>query len=529
MAGQTVFQSYEVPGPIAATYIESTHPVSIIMGPGGSGKTIGSGYKGPYLAASWSPVCRDGVIRVKCTVLRDTYRDLARTALESWHNEMLFPEKHPWTVEYSGGIDRPTVHKLKFGTIRDHRLVPVEFTMHFAAIGDANPEQFAKGFESTFVWLNECDMLAKRVPGLMFSRTGRYPAVATIAPSELDRVMRPYVEVMRRCGMPLDDGEVLLPRLLFGDCNPPDPDNWVNTMLIEEAEQWPLYKLFRQPSGLSSKAENRKGKPRSSYEQDLRTMTANDARRYVYGEIGYAQDGKPIYEADFSSSFHVAEEPLRVVRELPLALGFDAGGSPAAAIGQFMPDGQLRVLREVCADPGTGPSRFSEMVYEVLLAQFEGVPVREAFSDPSSYYGADKVAGELAWVETVARALSINIEPAPSNEPGLRQEAVRFYLNRPIDARTPRLLIDPRCRRLIGGFAAHYKLTKQATAGQTDKLAVAKNEYSHVHDALQYLCLGHRGRQGVISEASNMGRGANVVPLARKPAVARSSFNVWNV
>jgi hypothetical protein len=519
-------QTYEPPGPVGAAFIDSTHPISIIMGPGGSGKTVGSAFKGPHLASIWYPVCKDGVIRVKTTIIRDTYRNLALTALESWQG--LFPEKHPWTDSYEGGQDRPVVHKLRWSTMRDKTLVPVEYTAQFAAVGDANPEQFAKGFETSLVWDNECDMTGDRIPGLMYSRTGRYPPVSQIAPSELDRVMKPFIHIMRAAGIKLEDGDVVLPRMLWGDCNPPDPSNWVNTMLVEEPEKWPLYKLFRQPSGLSPQAENRKGKPRSAYEEDLRTMTPNDARRYVHGEIGYALDGKPVYDGDFSTNVHRSSDFLDPAPGLPIALGFDAGGSPACGIGQFMPNGQMRMLHEVCADPGTGPSRFSEMVFEVLLSRFAGFAVREAFGDPSSWFGADKVAGELAWIETVARALNINIEPAPSQETSLRQDAVRFYLTRPIDSHTPRLLIDPRCKRTIAGFAAHYKLSKRSTAGATDRIVVHDNEYTHIHDAWQYLCLGHRGRQGVIKDAANMGRAGNVVPIAKHFA-PKSTFNVWNV
>jgi len=181
-----------------------------------------------------------------------------------------------------------------------------------------------------------------------------------------------------------------------------------------------------------------------------------------------------------------------------------------------MPNGQLRILAEICAMPGTGPARFAEMILEVLLARFAGFAISEAYGDPSAFWGADKQAGELAFMETVARALNINILPAPSNEPAIRQEAVRWYLGRPIDGNTERMLVDPGCELIVGGFAAHYKLTKQASAGATDILAVAKNQYSHPHDGLQYICLGHRGRFGVIEDASRLGRPGNVVGLRSK-------------
>jgi len=481
-----------------------------------------------HMAASWMPVCRDGIIRCKATVLRTTYRDLARTALESWHNERLYPKNHPWTESYEGGIDRPAVHKLRFGTIRDRSTVEVQLTMQFAAIGDAIPEQFIKGFETSMAWLNELDLFGERIPGLMFSRTGRYPSVDQIAPSELDRVTRDYRRLMAAAGISIEADDVVLPRLLWGDFNPPDLDHWLVKNLLEEPEKWPLYKLFRQPSGLAANAENRIGKPRSSYEQDLQTMTRNDARRYVYGEPGYSLDGRPVYEDEFALAVHRSDENLRPRENVPLAIGLDAGGSPAAAICQPLPTGQLLVLKEICAEPGTGPTRFAAMILECLMAEFPGLAVREIYADPSSFYGADRIAGELSWVEIVAQVLSLNIEPAPSNEPGLRQDAVRFYLGF-IDARTPRMLIDPRCRRLIGGFAAHYKLTKQASAGSTDKLAVAKNEYSHVHDALQYVCLGHRGRYGAIAAMAQGVRGANVVPMRTQPTVVKGRKSVWDL
>lgn len=536
MTGQRP-QVYKQPGPVGGAYIDSIWPQSIIMGPGGSGKTFASAYKGPHLATTFFPVCRDGVVRVKLTVLRTTYRDMARTALESWHNEMLFPEKHPWTVSYTGGIDRPTVHKLRWDTLRNAPgggkvRVPVEFAAHFTAIGDAAPEQFAKGFETSFVWPNEVDLFAERIPGLMFSRTGRYPGADSLSPADLDRAMRDYLKNYDLAGVPrpqvrLDDSALVLPRLLWGDCNPPDFDNWVVKNLIEEPEKHPLTKLFRQPGGLSPQAENRIGKPRSAYEDDLRMMTENDARRYVHGEPGFALDGKPVYAREFALQLHRADENLKPVPGLPLCLGLDAGGSPAAVILQFMPNGQARVLMEICAEPGTGPSRFGEMLLECLIAEFPKLPVREAWADPSSWYGADRVNGELSWVEIVSKTIRVPILPAPSQEPGLRQDAVRHYLSRLIDGATAGLVIDPRCRRLIGGFAAHYKLTKQATGGGTDKLAIAKNEYSHIHDALQYALLGHRGRAGAISDASSGRLPGNVTPIGNRVTFAKD-FSLWS-
>jgi hypothetical protein len=521
------FRHYEPPGPVGAAFIKSRGPIDLIMGPGGSGKTVASVIKGPRHAASYAPVGRDGWVRVKTLCVRDTYRSFAATALQSWYE--LFPEKHPWTYTHEGGQDRPVKHVLRWQARRGSDLVNIEYTMETGAIGDNNLEAFFKGYEVTYGWMNECDILHEKVPGLLFQRTGRFPPVQDLAPSEVERVSRQGRASMEIMGLKVDPDEVVLPRIVWGDYNPPDLDNWAVRIPIEEKR--PGFNHFWQPGGLDPQAENRKGKPRSSYELELATTSDEQlARRMIHGQPGYAIDGKPVYP-EFNLLRHRADERLTPQRAWPLHLGIDGGGSPAAVIVQFAPDGQLLIHDEICAEPGTGPSRFSEMLVELLIARYPGFAIRSVWGDPANFYSPDTQAGELSFMMIIQQALGVPVYPAPSNEPALRQEAVRWYLGRPIDGNKERLTIDPACRILIGGFASHYKLTKQATASGTDKLAVAKNKYSHPHDALQYVCLGHRGSAGVMSDAAQMGRAGNVVSMQRRKATpaSRTDFDVWNV
>lgn len=504
---------YKPPGPVGEAFLNSFGPVDTIMGPTGSGKTVCSVYKGPKLAAEYLPVCKDGWVKVRMACIRDTYRDFARTALDSWYDA--FPINHPWTVEHSGGQDRPVKHRLQWEAHRPGGVgkVKIDFEMQTGAIGDNNIEKFIKGYQISLGWLNECDMLDGRVPGLLLQRTGRYPPVEAIADSELERVSRDGKKAFDLMGLTAEEGEIILPRMVWCDCNPPDYDNWVNEYHVENKR--PGYNFFWQPGGLSPNAENRVGKPRSSYELEEATQSEYDNHRLVHSNFGYNRDGTPVYP-EFDLKRHRSDSPFAPAEGIPLSLGLDAGGSPAAIIVQFMPNGQLRILMEICALPGTGPGRFSEMIMEQLLANFAGIPIKEAWGDPSAFHGADQQAGELHFMATVGQSLNINIMPAPSNEPAIRQEAVRWYLGAPIDGNTERMLIHPACKYIIGGFAAHYKLTKQASAGETDVLAVKKNEYSHPHDGLQYVCLGHRGTYGVIDDISKLGRANNVVSMRQQ-------------
>ncbi|MCF1478148.1 hypothetical protein FS782_13815 [Agrobacterium vitis] len=531
------FQRYKPPGPVGAAFIQSRGPIDIIMGPAGSGKTVCSVIKGPMLAASYMPVCRDGWVRFKLAVVRDTYRDFARTYLASWHE--MFPADHPWTISYEGGQDRPIRHRMQWEAMRGKDKIRVDFQLETGAIGDHNVEQYIKGYELSAASGNECDLLDARVPGLLFQRTGRYPPVQEISPAELDRVSADGRKAMQLMGLTVDDGEVVLPRVFWGDMNPPDVDHpiLVECGYGEHADKKnPAYRMFHQPGGLDTDAENRVGKPRSSYEMEAATQPDHIVRRMVHGLPGYVQDGKPVYP-EFNQRIHVADQPLTPRQGVPLSTGKDAGGSPAGIITQFLPNGQMLVLAELCTEPGTGPARYSQMFYDLLMDQFPGFGFREAWGDPAAFYGADTQNGELAWMQTVGKALSMHILPTETNEPAIRQEAVRWYLSGMIDGQTPRMLIDPRCKVLIGGFAAHYKLTKQATAGGTDKLAVVKNKYSHIHDAFQYVCLGHRGLPGVMADAARLGRAGNVMTMeearaqreSRRATGPKRDFSVWDV
>jgi hypothetical protein len=117
----------------------------------------------------------------------------------------------------------------------------------------------------------------------------------------------------------------------------------------------------------------------------------------------------------------------------------------------------------------------------------------------------------------------------------VRQDAVRMGLTTMIDGRIPGYLVSPRCKVILGGFAAHYKLTKQATAGGTDKLAVVKNTYSHPHDAEQYRRLGYIGLSNVIAHGSTTTLPSGVVSLHdqrlarnQKQTGRPGDFDVWN-
>lgn len=515
----------------------------MIMGPGGSGKTVASVIKGPMLATQYMPVCKDGWVRVKTLCVRDTYRSFARTALASWYNT--FPEKHAWTVSHEGGQDRPVVHKLAWEAYRGPDKIKVEYVMETGAIGDSDLEAFAKGYEISLAWANECDLMPENTLPVFFQRCGRYPPVDMIAPSELERVSREGRHAMRIMGLEVADADPVLPRIVWGDLNPPDIDHPSYTVPFGDGStpggvyrgKTPGWNGFWQPGGLSADAENREGKPRSSYQlEEATTKDKRLNRRMVHSMPAYAKDGTPVYEDDFDPTRHRASQTIVPVRELGLTIGIDAGGSPAATFGQLTPSGQNRLLAELVASPGTGPTRFGQAMMALLMTRFPGIPIIGAWADPSAWYGADTQTGEYHWINTLMGIVRFPISPAPSNEPSIRQESVKHYLGLTIDNVTPGYIVDPSCKMILGGFEAHYKFTKKTSASETDRGDVVKNAHSHPHDAEQYRCLGQLGIANLAAKAAQSAMPANVSSLQAQRQKreaeqrrSRADFDVWNV
>ncbi len=484
--------SFEPPGPIGEAYVYGLDPIDFIMGPMGSAKTTCSGFRIPAVALR-APVCADGVIRVRGAMLHANFRALYRTTLPSLFRS--FPRDFPGFT-FEGGQDRPFRFTMRFRTPKGKAL---QIILDGFGIGEHAIEELLRGYECNFGICSEADLLSEKVPGFMYGRAaqGRYPGRAILA-----------------------DKDAKIPATVWGDLNPPVISHWVHELFVEKPR--PGYTLRRQPSGLSDQAENRKYVSRDDYEKMSLTLSPDDVRRFVHGEFGLVGDGALVYSS-FDHTIHVAKAPLAPL-DLPIRLSFDAGGSPAMIVRQFTPKGHLRVLDELVTEAGTGVGRFCEYMIDFLQAKYRGLPVGECFGDPSAFYGADRMAGELSFMEIVAAALGKPILPTPTNEPQARQEAVDWFLRRGRDSDgTPYFQVSPICKMIVGGFQGGFTivLNPHDTASRVRFL---KNKYSHPHEALQYGAYGDRGHAGLINDAARAGRFGNVTPI-RGSVRVNSDFN----
>ncbi|MFN0183055.1 MAG: hypothetical protein ACKVQR_04465 [Aquabacterium sp.] len=496
MSEHRINLSWAPPGPVAAAFMADRSPVSGINGPVGSGKTTAAIMKAVRLGQAQAPstgVFEAGpgggapwpVRRFKLCIVRDTYRQLSRSTIPSWQS------RFPKTLgTWNGAENAPASHRIQF-YLPDRTMLDLQ--VDFVAIGDQSVEEVLRGYEVTAFYLNELDMMSQEVFTYAIGRTGRFP--------------------------PMSEGGPSWHGILY-DCNAPELDSWLyeDFFLATPAELRARgISLFRQPGGMDPKAENLPNLPggREYYERQVAANSNNPgySTRMVHNKPGFSRSGMPVY-GEFNDLLHVRADDHPGVPPLRLVVGLDAGMQPAALFMQRLPSGKVLWLSELCAEPGTGPRRFGEMLAQKLRERFpDWTGGIVGCCDPSALYGADKKAGEQDWSQIVAAQAGIRIYPAPTNNPIPRWEAVRRPLTMLIDGE-PAFQLNPECRVVRAGFNSGYRFRRIAgTAARFNTEQAEKTAPSHVHDAGQYA----NSYAGEDSEIRTR-RGVDAAQAARLPA-----------
>lgn len=496
-------------GPVAEAFVADESMICGIMGPVGSAKTT-TMIRKMVLSCGLQPRSpRDGIRRARWCVVRDTYAQMQTNFMASWFT--WFPKE---MGTFNGDQMSHTV-RLQINRMDGGEPETWEIQMLFRAMGDQKAEQVLKGLELTGLALNEMDTLDPAVMSFGIGRIGRYPSA-----------------VHGGCGY----------RAVIGDFNAPEIDNWTYDLLVERKLPIPddvqaqlrekLGERFnigfhRQPGGRSvnPQPENIQNLPVGYYEMQLLGMPDYLVRRLIDNEFGPLRNGQPVYP-EFNDDIHVAKLPLEPAAGVPVGIGFDGGSTPAAVFGQRMPNGQVRDLSElvVFADSDSvqlermGPVEFGKMMGEHWLEFYASCQFEGAWFDPAALYGDEHTDSwaRLCWkafIETVSRLLREarhwRAKPAPvkGNRLPERLECVRRGLTTMVGGQ-PMNLTSPSCRFLRRGFNSGYVITRvQTSAGQGRwKDEPTKNDFSHVHDAKQYLTLGltKRGAQAEVLEGRDM-------------------------
>lgn len=474
--------TYEPDGPVLKEFLNDDSFVRGILGPIGSGKSAGCAVEVLKRSAD-QYISPSGVKKSRWAVIRNSYPELKTTTLKTWFE---------WCPQEYGKFtqDSPIIHHVKMGNL--------DMEVLFMALD--RPEDVKKllSLELTGAWLNEAREIEKSILDALTGRVGRYPS--------------------RKDGGCKWSG-------IFMDTNPPDDQSW--WYKFSEGDTPKGFRFFRQPAGDSEEGENKKNLPANYYERIKAGKDDDWIKVYVKAEYGFVTEGKAVYPM-FRDRIHVASSKIVAAKGIPLMIGADFGLTPAAVIAQFLVDGRWLIIDEVTMQD-CGNVRFAEYLKAYVAQQYpdhyaitykgrggEKVEMNDliagGWGDPAGNQRAS--SDERTALEIMKTYTGWVWKPAPTNDMAMRREVVIGALSRLVDG-NPGILISPTCEKLRKGFSGgyHFKYVKTGNGTQTHE-SPAKNEYSHIHDALQYLLLGG-GESSVVLGKKKVTRNKNEVRIAQ--------------
>ena len=462
---------YAPAGPVIRAFHQSNSFIRGIRGPVGSGKSTACVVEILRRAAA-QRASPDGIRRSRWVIARNTFPELRSTTIKTWAE---------WVPTQYGSFkqDSPIVHRVQ--------TADMDIEVLFMALDREEDANKLLSLELTGAWLNEAREIPKGILDNLTGRVGRYP--------------------------PTRQGGCSWSGIIM-DTNPPDTESWWFKCAEQETpEDW---EFFSQPSGLSPAAENIAHLPKNYYRRIMAGKDEDWIKVYVHGEYGFLIEGQAVYK-NYRDSVHCAPNPIEPIPNLPLLIGSDFGLTPAAVIGQRAVDGRWRIINEFCTDD-TGPTRFAQQLRAFIQNTYPDHEVAAAWGDPA---GGAKIDDHTT-LEIMQLHTGWRWRPAPTNDSVLRLECVRDGLNRMVDGQ-PALQISPACKMIRKGFAGGYRYRfMRSGGGVTVAETPDKNEYSHPHDALQYLLLGGGEYRVVLQRDRRPHRLQARVHLAQ--GVARNQF-----
>lgn len=448
------------PVPSVTPYLLSDKFQSFIIGPVGSTKTTASLMKIPIEAQKMAK-SQDGIRRSRCAVVRNTRQMLLDSTIKDFLN--LFPEGQ-------AGVYMRTELKyiLKFND--------VECEVLFRGLDDADDVRRLLSLQLSFAMVDEVREINADVFDALTGRVGRYPN-GMMVPHRPHWGTDDKGNAIQGC---VDDNGNQMKKV-WGATNPPDLDShWEQYFTNADPDK---VHVTIQPSGRSPEADWIKHLP-SGYYDDLQVGKSEDwISVYIDGQWGKSLSGTPVYDKTFTYDFHVAKEELKPVSngDYPITIGIDFGRTPSAVFLQRDPRGRINILSEITSDNMGLETFINTKLNPHIASNYPGMTFVCA-PDPAGY--AKTQASEMSLVDQLREA-GFQCARPPTNDPDKRIQAVERLLNMQLEGKAM-FLIDPRCTQLIKGFRSGYRYKVKKNGEIEDK--PDKNEFSHVHDALQYGC-----------------------------------------
>lgn len=448
---------------------QSNDFVKAVIGPVRSGKTTLS-IADLIISAKNMPKCHDGIRRFSFAAIRNTYGELETTTLRSWNI---------WFGELGTAHTRMKAPLLYTSRFNDGDGF-IDIEGWFIALN--RPEDIKKlaSLELTRAYVNEARFIPEVIIDMLQDRVGQYPKKDSVVGGEF-------------------------PSGMILDTNPPSTDHWFYKKFEEKKTEG--YTRFKQPPGLiknedgeyktNPDADNIQNlNPSNYYERAAIGRTKESINVMLMGNYGIDMAGTPVYQ-EYHDDFHSVDN-LDYISGVPIEVGMDFGRTPAVVFMQMSPSGKLLLIHEICSKD-TGLRGFMDNhVTPYISKNLQGYKLT-FHVDPS---GASKSQNdETSCCDILRNEYRLDVRPGYSNSLSPRIEPVKKALTTFIDAKTGfgfslSRTGAPICRKGFSGGYHFKKETKTDSSGALTEriLDPEKNDYSHPHDAIQYVCMNVLGK-----------------------------------
>lgn len=449
--------TYKV-SPTFARFHQDTNRMKFVMGPVGSGKSTGC-IMDLLLNAMKQKPDANGVRHSRYFVIRATYPQLKSSTIKTfieWFKDKL-------TLIYDSPIKGKIKYDLDDGTSLDMEIL-------FIAITDEADAEKLRSWEFTGGWVNEAHEVPEYlVSPILLERTNRYPSKRA--------------------------GGAVCPQIIC-DYNAVPTDHWLYQWVEEKKPSYlSFYKqppaVFKNADGsyrTNPEAENLENLSEDYYLHICETAPKEVINTDLMNNYGERKAGKPVYK-DFDDEEHTAITDIKPPRGVHVIIGLDQGLTPAAAFTYQAIDGTLVVFDEITTEDCSLQEFAEERLWPMINVKYPWI--KDNFTciiDPAA---AQRSMNDAKAGQDILKEAGLPVKLAKSNSATERREAVTHFL-----LRKGKFKLNPCCHVLRRGFISDYKYEEKRSVGGVEyKDKPEKNEYSHVHDALQYAAMEYVGRK----------------------------------
>ncbi len=446
--------------PTVSAYMQSDARHRYIVGPFGSGKTVGSITELIRRCAMQKRSTLTGKRKSRWAVVRNTMPELRETTMKSFFD--WFPD---------GSIGR------YMSTTKTYHVNQgdIEAEIVFCALDDERDVKKLLGMELTGANLAEFREIPRAIVETLDGRLGRYPRITEGGPS--------WVGMWGDSNMPEEES------YWWAKMEGRNPDDIKSAMPNDWA-------IFKQPAAmirhgantattratytLNPLAENLANLPADYYPNLVKDKNDDFIRVNVLMEYGRTKGGKPVHP-EFDRSIHVAPRVIVPNPELVLLLCADFGLTPAMALKQQDAFGRVLTLDDIaCFDMGIEKALDLKMI-PLLKKKYEGYEI-VVTGDPSGERRSD--SDETTCVDIFkSRAYKKyfrKVRMASTNAALARREATDHFL-------TPRpaaYLVSPNCEATIAALGGKFMYKKHKDGRHSEE--IDKNDESHIGEANEY-------------------------------------------